>query len=202
MRPVERTMSQVTVTINGRQFRMACEDGQESHLLRLAHDLDQRIDKLRITFGEIGDTRLTVMAALTVADELADTSGKLRRLEEDLAALQDARAASAERSDATQAAGRGRAQLRRRAHRAGDQGAQSQPHRRRHARMRRRAQSGQGIGLPGYRLRVAPGPCPHYIGEAGLRGALGALSPGPYRSHGSCPCPGSWVRAHGAHLLA
>jgi cell division protein ZapA len=104
MRPIERIMSQVTVTINGRQFRMACEDGQESHLLRLAHDLDQRIDKLRTTFGEIGDTRLTVMAALTVADELADTSGKLHRLEEDLAAMQDARAASAERSDATQAA--------------------------------------------------------------------------------------------------
>ncbi len=97
-------MSQVTVTINGRQFRMACEDGQESHLLRLAQDLDQRIEKLRATFGEIGDTRLTVMAALTVADELADTGGKLRRLEEDLAALQDARVASAERAEATQAA--------------------------------------------------------------------------------------------------
>jgi cell division protein ZapA len=97
-------MSQVTVTINGRQFRMACEDGQESHLLRLAQDLDQRIERLRGTFGEIGDTRLTVMAALTVADELADTSGKLRRLEEDHAGLQDARAASAERAEATQAA--------------------------------------------------------------------------------------------------
>ena len=97
-------MSQVTVTINGRQFRMACEDGQESHLLRLAHDLDQRIERLRGTFGEIGDTRLTVMAALTVADELADTGGKLRRLEEEVAKLQDARAASAERADATQAA--------------------------------------------------------------------------------------------------
>jgi cell division protein ZapA len=97
-------MSQVTVTINGRQFRMACEDGQESHLLRLAQDLDQRIERLRAKFGEIGDTRLTVMAALTVADELADTSGKLRRLEEELAGLQDARAASAERADATQAA--------------------------------------------------------------------------------------------------
>ena len=97
-------MSQVTVTINGRQFRMACEDGQESHLLRLAQDLDQRIERLRTTFGEIGDTRLTVMAALTVADELADTSGKLRRLEEDLAGLQDARTVSAERADATQAA--------------------------------------------------------------------------------------------------
>ena len=97
-------MSQVTVTINGRQFRMACEDGQESHLLRLAQDLDQRIERLRGSFGEIGDTRLTVMAALTVADELAETSGKLRRLEEEMAGLQDARAASAERVDATQAA--------------------------------------------------------------------------------------------------
>jgi cell division protein ZapA len=104
MRAIERVMSQVTVTINGRQFRMACEDGQESHLLRLAADLDQRIERLRGTFGEIGDTRLTVMAALTVADELADTSGKLRRLEENLAELQDARAASAERAEATQAA--------------------------------------------------------------------------------------------------
>ena len=104
MRPIERIMSQVTVTINGRQFRMACEDGQESHLLRLAQDLDERIEKLRVNFGEIGDLRLTVMAALTVADELADASGKLRRAEEDLAALQDARAASAGRAEATQAA--------------------------------------------------------------------------------------------------
>jgi cell division protein ZapA len=104
MRAAERIMSQVTVTINGRQFRMACEDGQESHLLRLAADLDQRIERLRGTFGEIGDTRLTVMAALTVADELADTTGRLRRLEEEMARLQDARVAAADRSDATQAA--------------------------------------------------------------------------------------------------
>ena len=97
-------MSQVSVTINGRQFRMACEDGQESHLLRLAEDLDQRIERLRGTFGEIGDTRLTVMAALTVADELADTRGKLHRVEEGLAGQQDARAATAERAEATQAA--------------------------------------------------------------------------------------------------
>src|SRR5215469_10186466 len=107
-RPVERVMSQVTsqvtVTINGRQFRMACENGQETHLLRLAEDLDQRIEKLRATFGEIGDTRLTVMAALTVADELADVGNRLRRLEEDMAGLQEARATSAERASATQAA--------------------------------------------------------------------------------------------------
>ena len=65
-------MTQVNVTINGRQFRMACEDGEEGHLARLAEDLDARISRLRLRFGEIGDTRLTVMAALTLADELAE----------------------------------------------------------------------------------------------------------------------------------
>ena len=97
-------MSQVTVTINGRQFRMACEDGQEGHLMRLAQELDQRIDKLRGNFGEIGDARLTIMAALTVVDELADTVNRLKRVEEELASLQEARVASAEHAKATQAA--------------------------------------------------------------------------------------------------
>ena len=52
---------------------------------RLAQDLDQRIDKLRGNFGEIGDARLTIMAALMVADELADIAGRLKRVEEELA---------------------------------------------------------------------------------------------------------------------
>jgi cell division protein ZapA len=97
-------MSQVTVTINGRQFRLACEDGQEGHLTRLAGELDKRIEELRTRFGEIGDTRLTIMAALMVADEVAENSTKLRKLEEELAALQEARVASAEHARDTQAA--------------------------------------------------------------------------------------------------
>ena len=97
-------MSQVNVTINGRQFRMACEDGQEGHLRQLAKELDERIVALRGQFGEIGDARLTVMAALMVADELSETAKKLRRLEEEHAALQDARVAATDRSHATQTA--------------------------------------------------------------------------------------------------
>jgi cell division protein ZapA len=97
-------VSQVNVTINGRQFRMACEDGQEGHLQQLARELDDRIAALRVQFGEIGDARLTVMAALMVADELSETSKKLKRLETDHAALQDARGAVAERAQTTQAA--------------------------------------------------------------------------------------------------
>ena len=99
-----RSMSQVTVTINGRQFRMACEDGQEGHLMRLAGELDQRIDKLRGNFGEIGDARLTIMAALTLSDELADVTNRLKRVEGELASLQEARITSAEHAKATQAA--------------------------------------------------------------------------------------------------
>jgi cell division protein ZapA len=97
-------MAHVSVTINGRQYRMACEDGQENHLIWLSGDLDRRIGQLRAQFGEIGDMRLTMMAALTVADELVEAGKRLRRLEEDLAALQDARAVTTERAHATQAA--------------------------------------------------------------------------------------------------
>jgi cell division protein ZapA len=97
-------MSHVSVTIHGRQYRMACDDGQEDHLQRLAKDLDHRIDQLKARFGAVSDMRLMVMAALTIADELADAGKRLRRLEEDVTALQDSRAASAERAQATQAA--------------------------------------------------------------------------------------------------
>ena len=93
-------MAQVNATIAGRQFRLACEDGQEEHLQALAKDIDQRIIDLRRKFGEIGDTRLTVMAALMVADELAEAMHKMRRLEEDVAALQDARLVAADRARA------------------------------------------------------------------------------------------------------
>jgi cell division protein ZapA len=95
-------MSQVSVTINGRQFRMACEDGQEAHLMELARDLDSRIEGLRGKFGEIGDTRLTVMAALTIADALAETGQRIKRLEDEVAAMQDARSAAADRARGAQ----------------------------------------------------------------------------------------------------
>jgi cell division protein ZapA len=97
-------MSQVSVTINGRQFRMACEDGQEGHLMNLARDLDSRIEGLRAKFGEIGDTRLTVMAALTVADTLVETTGRIRRLEEQLATLQEASGEASNRDQTVQSA--------------------------------------------------------------------------------------------------
>ena len=97
-------MAQVNVTINGRQYRMGCDEGQEDHVAKLAQDIDDLIHRLRQTHGEIGDQRLTVMAALTVADELAEQQSKMRRLEDEIAALQDARLVAADRAQQTQTA--------------------------------------------------------------------------------------------------
>ena len=93
-------MAQVSATIAGRQFRLACEDGQERHLQALAHNIDQRIIDLRAKFGEIGDTRLTVMAALMVADDLSEAERRIRQLEDEIAGLQDARNVAADRAKA------------------------------------------------------------------------------------------------------
>jgi cell division protein ZapA len=97
-------MSHINVTLNGRQYRMACEEGQEARLLRLAENLESRIQSLRGKFGEIGDARLTVMAALTVCDELLDANNRIRTLEEELDALRNVRVAAADRAKATQTA--------------------------------------------------------------------------------------------------
>jgi cell division protein ZapA len=96
-------MAQVSVSINGRQFRMACEDGQEGHLMNLARELDVRIERLRAKFGEIGDTRLTVMAALTIADELGEMGARIQRLEDELMAVQEAQVATTDRNKIAQA---------------------------------------------------------------------------------------------------
>ena len=97
-------MSHINVTINGRQYRMACEEGQEVRLLKLAESLETRIQSLRGKFGEIGDARLTVMAALTVCDELVDTTNRVRSLEQELTELRDFRNAAVERARMTQTA--------------------------------------------------------------------------------------------------
>jgi cell division protein ZapA len=97
-------MAQVSVSISGRQFRMACEDGQEGHLMNLARELDVRIERLRAKFGEIGDTRLTVMAALTIADELGEMGERIQRLEDELMAVQEAHVATTDRNKIAQAA--------------------------------------------------------------------------------------------------
>ncbi|MEJ8473053.1 cell division protein ZapA [Roseibium algae] len=78
-------MAQINVTINGRSFRMACDDGEEDRLQGLAQRFDGWINELRGSFGEIGDQRLTVMAGIMATDQLAELERKIVRLETELA---------------------------------------------------------------------------------------------------------------------
>lgn len=73
-------MAQVAVTVNGRRYDIACDDGQEAHLLRLSQYVDKRIKELVAAVGQIGEARLLLMASLLVADELSDAYGELRTL--------------------------------------------------------------------------------------------------------------------------
>ncbi|MBL8566664.1 MAG: cell division protein ZapA [Hyphomicrobiaceae bacterium] len=66
-------MGQVSVIINGRNYRLACSDGEEGRLLELATHVKARVDQLTREFGQVGDDRLLLMTALLVADELWDT---------------------------------------------------------------------------------------------------------------------------------
>jgi cell division protein ZapA len=99
----EKAMAQVNVTISGKTYRMACEDGQEEHLTGMAEQLNQSIDQLRARFGEIGDQRLTVMAAITLADQNAEADRRLQQLRAEVAGLEEARAAVVERQAGVEA---------------------------------------------------------------------------------------------------
>jgi cell division protein ZapA len=81
-------MPQVNVTIAGKAYRMACGEGEEPHLEGLARIYDGKIQEMREAFGEIGDMRLHVMAALMVADEVSELQRRVARLEADLALTQ------------------------------------------------------------------------------------------------------------------
>ena len=95
-------MGQVTVSISNRSYKIACDDGQEDHLKELAERVDASIEKLRAQFGEIGDQRLIVMAAITFADTADDLERRLTALGNDLSGLEDAQTALAEREAAVE----------------------------------------------------------------------------------------------------
>ncbi|UXN03663.1 MULTISPECIES: cell division protein ZapA [unclassified Bartonella] len=80
-------MATVMVTIDGKTYRMACDEGQEEHLAGLAARLDRYISHLKSSFGEIGDHRLSVMAGIMVMDEMTEIEKRVEYLEDQNAQL-------------------------------------------------------------------------------------------------------------------
>jgi cell division protein ZapA len=96
-------MSDVTIEINGRAYQIACEDGQEDHLQRLAESLEKRLQHVASTVGQVGQERLLVMVGLLIADELSDSLAEIdetrtdpetaRRLQDEVSEKAEAKAA-------------------------------------------------------------------------------------------------------------
>lgn len=94
-------MAQVTVTIDDKTYRMACEEGQEDHLSELAGRFDRYVGHLKGQFGEIGDLRITVMAGIMVMDELHELQRRMRGMEAEVETLKKTRDTALTKVDKT-----------------------------------------------------------------------------------------------------
>lgn len=91
-------MAQVVVTVNDRPYAMQCDEGEEEHLTELAQLIDTEVAKLKRAFGQVGDSRLLLMASLVIADKLASSLLKIEDLEDEIATMKDARSAANSRA--------------------------------------------------------------------------------------------------------
>jgi cell division protein ZapA len=71
-------MVQISLTVNGRPFALVCEDGQEARIRRLGQYVDAKVAEFVRSVGQVGEARLLLLAALVIADELADANEALR----------------------------------------------------------------------------------------------------------------------------
>ncbi|HZC17723.1 MAG TPA: cell division protein ZapA [Caulobacteraceae bacterium] len=70
-------MAQVTIQVNDRPYIVGCEDGQEQHLVELSAHFDRHVRQVGQEVGQLGESRLFLMGALLLADELADARARL-----------------------------------------------------------------------------------------------------------------------------
>ena len=97
-------MAQVSVTIDGKTYRMACDEGQEEHLIDLAGRFDRYVGHLKGSFGEIGDHRLAVMAGIMVMDEFSELEKRVKGLESEIGTLRKTRDDALVKADKNDAA--------------------------------------------------------------------------------------------------
>lgn len=77
-------MATVRVLIGGRDYEVACDNGQEGHLRHLAHELDQRVRGIGNAMGRPADPQLLMLAALMLTDELEESKREATQLRYDI----------------------------------------------------------------------------------------------------------------------
>ena len=96
-------MGQVSVTLNGRTYRLECDEGEETQLIALAEYLSSHVDTMKRKFGQVGDDRLILMASLLVTDELWELRRQMQELKTSLAEVRRDRSVADESSKSVQA---------------------------------------------------------------------------------------------------
>ncbi len=94
-------MSQLTIHVNGKPYVVGCEDGQEAHLRCLAETLSDKVAELAPGAGQLGETRLMLLGALVLADELGEVRARAVAAEAEIARLRDDLAKADARAIAT-----------------------------------------------------------------------------------------------------
>ena len=84
-------MAQVTIEVNSRSYTVGCEDGQEAHLNELARLFDRQVRQVGQEVGQLGETRLFLMGALMMADELSDMRNRLGHAQAEMTRLRTER---------------------------------------------------------------------------------------------------------------
>lgn len=80
-------MPELTVTIGGRHFTVACQTGEEHFLQTAAAMLDAEAQPLAASLGRLPEARLLLMAGLMLADRTAAVEDENRSLKAQLAAV-------------------------------------------------------------------------------------------------------------------
>ena len=81
-------MPEVTISIGGRPFQVACQEGEEHFLQSAAALLDNEASILMDQIGRLPEARMLLMAGLMLADKAAGTDDQLKALEDRLAQQQ------------------------------------------------------------------------------------------------------------------
>ncbi|MFC7703483.1 cell division protein ZapA [Plastorhodobacter daqingensis] len=81
-------MADVTINIGGKQFDVACQDGEEDLLHAAASLLDAEAEALRAQVGRMPEARMLLMAGLMLADKTAAMTDRMRQLEAELGQAQ------------------------------------------------------------------------------------------------------------------
>lgn len=88
-------MSTVRAIVYGKEYALACDDGQERHLQQLVSSVNERVDRLSGHLGRIPDSLMLLYGALMLADELHEAKAEIARMRQHLQSANQLNSAAA-----------------------------------------------------------------------------------------------------------